>query len=485
MYGMTRFGGVNYEGTIFKINTSGSEYNQLYEFAGFAGDGKDPNGSLIISGSTLYGMNTYGGTSNMGTIFKIETDGGGYALLHEFLGGTDDGESPSGSLISSGSTLFGMTCWGGENNKGVVFSLPLNTISGTVTHDGSPLANVVMDGLPGDPVTNGSGYYSTTVASGWSGTAAPTRQYYSFSPSYTNYASIDSDQTTDYTATLSQSLVVTSPAAGSVWQKGRTYAITWLKQGVQNANVKIALFKDANTLVQTIATTTQNDGSYDWTVPATLATGNNYFIRVRTLDNLISDFSDKFSIIVPVITVTAPVKGTVWAKGTTKTIAWSKVGAQDANAKIQLFRGTSKVLDITLNTPNSGAYDWAIPATLANAIYTIRITTLDGKVKGTSKSFTITWGSIRVKAPEAGTLWPRGAVHTITWAGEGVLNANVKIQLVKGDQVSTIAATTANDGSFDWFIPANQALTANYRIRITTVDKQVTTQSGLFGITSF
>ena len=163
LYGMTRFGGDNGEGTIFKINTNGSGYDLLHEFAGFNGDGMDPNGSLIISGSTLYGMNTYGGTSNMGTIFKIETDGGGYALLHEFIGGTDDGESPSGSLISSGSILFAMACWGGENNKGVIFSLPLNTISGTVTHEGSPLVDVVMEGLPGNPVTNGSGYYSTTV----------------------------------------------------------------------------------------------------------------------------------------------------------------------------------------------------------------------------------------------------------------------------------------------------------------------------------
>ena len=134
-----------------------------------------------------------------------------------------------------------------------------------------------------------------------------------------------------------------------------------------------------------ISTTTANDGVYDWTVPATLATGSSYFIRVRTADNLISDSSDKFSVIVPAITVTAPGLGTVWAKGTGKTIAWNKVGTQDANVKIQLFRGASRTLDITLNTPNSGSFDWAIPASLANAVYTIRITTLDGRVKGSKQ----------------------------------------------------------------------------------------------------
>jgi uncharacterized repeat protein (TIGR03803 family) len=485
LYGMTIEGGNNNNGTIFKIQTNGTDFNLIHSFAGGVADGAFPRGSLLLSGSTLYGMSQPDGAySNIGTIFKLGISGTDFALLHSFVDGADDGASPFGSIIISGSTLYGMTPGGGDSGMGVIFSLPLYNISGTVTHDGSPMADVVMTGLPGNPVTDGSGYYSTMVASGWSGTVTPTRQYYNFTPSSTNYAGINSDQTTDYTATLSQSLVVTSPASGSVWQKGMTYNITWLKQGVQNANVKIALWKDTNTLVQMIATTTPNDGAYDWTVPTTLATGSNYFIRVRTLDNLISDYSDKFSIIVPSIIVTAPSLGTVWVKDTTKTITWNKVGTQDANVRIQLFRGTTKILDITPGTANSGAYDWAIPTTLANAGYTVRITTLDSKVKAISKSFTIARSTIRVTAPAAGALWQRGVVHTITWTGEGVLNANVRIQLVRGDQVSTIAATTANDGSFYWTIPANRLPAANYRIRVTTVDNLVSGQSDKFSITS-
>jgi hypothetical protein len=120
-----------------------------------------------------------------------------------------------------------------------------------------------------------------------------------------------------------------------------------------------------------------------------MAVGKNYFIRVRTLDNLISDFSDRFSIIVPKIYVTAPTAGAVWVRGTTRAITWSKVGTQDANVRILLYKDGIKKLDIALSAPNNGVYDWAIPSSLARGLYTVRVRTLDGKVTGTSKAFTI------------------------------------------------------------------------------------------------
>ncbi len=362
-------------------------------------------------------------------------------------------------------------------------STPQYAISGRVTAGSQGLPGVTISGLPGNPVTNGSGHYSVMVDEGWSGTAVPSRPYYAFVPSSTAYDAVAENQTTDYATTLNQSLVVTSPASGFVWEAGTTQAVTWLQQGAQSAYVRINLYKGTSTWVATLAAKTANDGSFGWAVPMTLPAGGSYFIRVQTFDNRIRDDSDKFTILVPAITVTAPAAGTVWARGTTKTITWNKVGTQDANVRIQLYRGTTKALDITLNTPNSGTYDWAIPATLANAVYTVRITTLDGKVKGVSKTFSIVRGMIKVTAPAPGARWQRGIIHAITWSGEGLLNANVRIQLLKGDQVSAIVATTPNDGSFDWVIPANKAL-ANYKIRVTTVDNQVTAKSGLFAITN-
>jgi uncharacterized repeat protein (TIGR03803 family) len=390
LYGMTGAGGTNNYGTIFKIETNGSAYMALHNFAGSTSDGSRPDGSLIIIENTLFGMTNVGGASDLGIIFNSKTDGTGFTLLHSFNGSTTDGANPCSDLILTGSTLYGMTEHGGDDNMGVVFSLPLYSISGTVTYDGSPLAGVLMDGLPGNPVTNGSGYYSAWVESGWSGTVTPTLQYHVFSPSETAYTDIPNDQTTDYTAAFPQPLIVAAPSGGSLWEKGRTYAITWFKQGEQDDRVKIGLYKGTNTLVKWLVKNTANDGVYDWLVPANLATGSKYFIKVKTMDNLIYDDSDKFSIIVPSITVTAPGPGAVWARNTTGTITWDSRGTQNANVKIQLYKGTAKKLDIILSTPNSGSYDWAIPSLPPGTDYSIRITTVDGKVKGKSKNFKIT-----------------------------------------------------------------------------------------------
>jgi hypothetical protein len=76
------------------------------------------------------------------------------------------------------------------------------TISGTVTSSGSPLNEVTMSGLPGNPVTNASGAYSATVDYEWSGTVTPAKAGYIFNPTSKAYVSVSSSQTQDYTATV-------------------------------------------------------------------------------------------------------------------------------------------------------------------------------------------------------------------------------------------------------------------------------------------
>jgi uncharacterized repeat protein (TIGR03803 family) len=122
LYGMTRQGGGG-AGEIFKINTDGTGYTIMHTFTGTpGGDGANPLGSLLIAGSEMYGMTPAGGTAGLGTMFEMGLDGTGYTVLHSFLGGAADGASPQADLIISGSTLFGMTSQGGSSNDGVIFA---------------------------------------------------------------------------------------------------------------------------------------------------------------------------------------------------------------------------------------------------------------------------------------------------------------------------------------------------------------------------
>jgi uncharacterized repeat protein (TIGR03803 family) len=121
LYGMTSGGGAYSPAAIFRINTDGTGYQVLHNFGG-GSDGDEPTSSLTLSGSTLYGMTLTGGTYDCGTIFQINTDGTGYQVLHNFGGGAD-GNSPPGSLTLSGSTLYGMTSLGGTYGTGTIFQI--------------------------------------------------------------------------------------------------------------------------------------------------------------------------------------------------------------------------------------------------------------------------------------------------------------------------------------------------------------------------
>ncbi|MDO9537967.1 MAG: right-handed parallel beta-helix repeat-containing protein, partial [Thermoplasmata archaeon] len=134
LYGTTANGGTYDYGTVFRINTDGSAHTVLHKFKGGATDGSYPYGGLVQDGTALYGMTCQGGASNMGTLFRINTDGSDFTLLHSFAGGATDGSNPYGSLILDGAALFGMTYQGGASSMGTIFSINIDGSSFTMLH---------------------------------------------------------------------------------------------------------------------------------------------------------------------------------------------------------------------------------------------------------------------------------------------------------------------------------------------------------------
>jgi len=165
LYGMTQQGGVNFYGTIFEIQTDGAGYEQLHLFVDDATDGANPLGSLIAKNSTLYGMTSAAGTYNFGTIFKINKNGSGCKLIHSFAGGASDGGSPKDSLVAKGSTLYGMTYGGGTYNFGTIFKINTKGTGYKVLHS---FAGGATDGAHpyGSLIVIGSTLYGMTAAGG-------------------------------------------------------------------------------------------------------------------------------------------------------------------------------------------------------------------------------------------------------------------------------------------------------------------------------
>jgi len=108
LYGMAGQGGDNGSGAVYKINTDGTGFTLLHSFKFYSADGYFPYGEPVVSDSILFGTTYQGGSSDYGTIFKMNVDGSHYSILHSFAGGSD-GELPWGRLTVSGTTIYGFT----------------------------------------------------------------------------------------------------------------------------------------------------------------------------------------------------------------------------------------------------------------------------------------------------------------------------------------------------------------------------------------
>lgn len=125
LYGTTRLGGTSAAGTVFKLNKDGSGYTVLRRFTGTGGDGLRPCGKLVEgTDGALYGTTQSGGTSGRGTVFKLNPDGTGYAVVHRFASTGGDGGQPYSGMVEGRDGLLYGTCFdGGREDRGTIYRL--------------------------------------------------------------------------------------------------------------------------------------------------------------------------------------------------------------------------------------------------------------------------------------------------------------------------------------------------------------------------
>jgi uncharacterized repeat protein (TIGR03803 family) len=122
-YGTTEYGGTAELGTVFKITPSG-DYTVLVNFTD--ANGQQPFASLIqATDGNFYGTASLGGTGSVGTIFRI-TPAGDFTTIYNFPNTEALGAFPRAALVQgSDGNLYGTTMGGGANNYGTVFRLNL------------------------------------------------------------------------------------------------------------------------------------------------------------------------------------------------------------------------------------------------------------------------------------------------------------------------------------------------------------------------
>jgi uncharacterized repeat protein (TIGR03803 family) len=168
LYGTTSYGGASNVGTVFSINPSTGAESVLYSFQSNGKDGNGPGGNLINVHGMLYGTTVSGGAFGGGTVFSIDPSTGAESVLYSFQNNDEDGNYPYSSLIEVKGTLYGTTLFGGPNQGGTVFSVNLSTGVEMVLHAFSTEDGEGYNPLAG--LTNIGGIlYGTTVLGGMSG----------------------------------------------------------------------------------------------------------------------------------------------------------------------------------------------------------------------------------------------------------------------------------------------------------------------------
>ncbi len=123
VFGTTMGGGSFGDGTVFAVSESSGAERVVHSFdcCVSSSDGQYPLSRLIAVDGTLYGTTRQGGTSNVGTIFKV-TPAGAESVLHSF-GGKPDGALPEASLTLHAGVLYGVASSGGNSSEGSIFKL--------------------------------------------------------------------------------------------------------------------------------------------------------------------------------------------------------------------------------------------------------------------------------------------------------------------------------------------------------------------------
>jgi len=128
LYGMTTAGGANNMGVVFSFDLTASTFTKVIDFDG-ANNGRSPYGSLIqANDGKLYGMTYLGGINGFGILFSYDYTTTNFVKELDF-DLTITGGRPYGDLIQlNNDKLYGMNSIGGSNNKGVLFSYnPITT----------------------------------------------------------------------------------------------------------------------------------------------------------------------------------------------------------------------------------------------------------------------------------------------------------------------------------------------------------------------
>ncbi len=170
LYGTALFGGANNFGGVYRIGTNGTGFQILRSFTSLPGDGRQSSGSLLLgSDGALYGTTRLGGGSSTGMVFRLTRDGNEFLPIHDFVSNATDGAGPRNGVAESQGFLYGVAPYGGSSDWGVIFRVGMFGEGYQVLHHFGATATDGLDPSGGLLKASDGRLYGVTRVGGASG----------------------------------------------------------------------------------------------------------------------------------------------------------------------------------------------------------------------------------------------------------------------------------------------------------------------------
>jgi RHS repeat-associated protein len=274
-------------------------------------------------------------------------------------------------------------------------------------------------------------------------------------------------------------LTLTAPNGREELTVGSGFDITWSGDSAI-VEVMLELSTDNGVSWQPIALSTDNDGTYRWLVPDKPSQTCRVRISESGKDGGFADMSDSMFTIQPAaaasLTVLSPNGGESLIEGSSYPITWSSA-AMDAveNVRIEYSVNNSATWqEVTASTPNSGTYNWTVPAGVSNEGL-VKVSRVQGGAEDSSDSVfsIIAAPTLTLDAPNGGEQLTAGDTFTILWtfqASPGTNMENLEVSLDYstdgGTEWQPIIAATENDGSYTWPVPDTPSASCLVRVAL-------------------
>jgi hypothetical protein len=287
-----------------------------------------------------------------------------------------------------------------------------------------------------------------------------------------------------FTISEQPTITVLTPGEGDDWPVGSSHTISWTVTGSMNDTVKIRLMQ-GDVKILGISDSTANDGQFSWTVPSTITPGN-YYIRVKTIDNIVEGNGEIFNIselTEPYIRISSPNGGENWFLGSPYSVTWDSHLVEDIEIKVLMNDLPQGTIYCGANT---GEFEWFIDQYLNGdpvipGIYEIQVESLEDPsvLDQSDLKFSISerpQSSITVISPNGGESWLIGSTKNINWNSVGV-SGNVVIQLVLNGVNKGNIYDGANTGSISWPVVTlangNPVFPGSYKIQIKSLQDPI------------